>query len=1544
MSRTLQKAISALWPRVRATIKAIWVFFRLSAAFSVLLFVLQDFTHEDARKRAYRWGEDGIAGVCDSHGWLNIAFSFWNGISEILKERLFGISSEEGNHGQSIKEAHFHIDNLPTHSYMKYLYKYPQKEFPYRKILENSRRSKDEREYSLLDTGVFENDAYWDIFIEVAKGDDDPEDLHFRIVAWNRGSEREPLHIIPQAWFRNTWAWGHELDSLGEKPSVKLIGQDSVHFRHKSLGELFLNHSPSPGTGESGDDVLPKMLFTENETNLDALGLGTNKTPCVKDGFHKHIVNKDADAINPNQIGTKCASWYAFDEDGGVKPGECAVVRFKLMREALTYLDEELFDDLIEKRSQEADEFYFRLSPLLMSDDVRNIQRQAFAGLLWSKQYYHFNWEQWAKGDPTSPPFMRKNVHNKQGKQIHWDHVLSVKDSWEYPFTNPWDSAFDCVVMAMLDPDFARYQLDLLTRENYMQPSGQIPSNDCNFDEVDPPVLAWAAFRVFKIERKMYGRQDLEFLENVFQKILLNFTWWVNRKDTEGKNIFEGGFLGLDNIGPFDRSAPLPTGGNAVLQQADSTAWMAVYCLSMLNIALELAKYRRNYERLAAKFFEHFILISDAMGDLWNTEDGFYYDAISWGGGRTRQLRVRSLVGLIPLLATLTLEPEMTNKVSWLKKRLDWFIESRSHLAERNIASIAKRGQGNRLLLALASKDRLERILKRFLDEEEFFADHGIRSLSKYHKEDPYCVTSNGKKFEVGYQPAQSDGNTNWRGPIWMTVNFLLIESLQRFYLFYGTSLQVECPTGSGDYMHLGHITEELQHRLQHLFTRSDDGRRSINAGNDTRDFDPSWKDFLSFYEFFNGDTGRGLGANHHCGSSSLIARIIHDTGANCRLPQTPRTAGVGMQHYFDEVFGKPKYRHPRLSSTRAFRDRDFAEEEEDEKKAVEADSSKKAEADALMAKYVSEQLEKVKIVVRLNDWAEPMHKPTQELEPIEHHHSHRELDPARREPGPSQAANTRQTSKPGLITTTTVSRRLRTESSHLPRRYWFPYTVFPMSDVDNPLDWDEIDDIGHPDPEYAEFGFHDFAKEWKDRILPWYSFRDSTGQGGRISDIASFLRTWLFFGLLKEVLGEDLGSVQYLKTKGRIDKGKVVRQIEEWRRREVETPAGRTSRLARVQLVLTEARSLVTEICSVDNVVDTHIDPLNKDIPLSLMVLGEMLTGFTTRLLLELKEVRIRGWHIDGNRGWGQTSAILKTMKERWNPDTVRMLNGSLGGHATSQLYALHLTPGPNSPQASPQGWDVSGKGYNQAHSDTCDLHDNEDLIGPDQDKLAEVIERGKILLVKYCSSSGKMEILEFEPATRFAIISHVWADGYGNPNENKIHKCVLEFFNNLFLDTQNLLNRKDPDPELPFWIDTLTIPVNNPVQRKRAIMTMHHAYTNADFMVIIDSALEKMEVGKSYSETAMKIFTSRWIGRLWTLQEAYLSKLIFRFNKNELVDMDQLESNFFTSHTLADSMVAGKARKYFDRLLGWQRQKRIYGVPIYDSVLLASIWEAVQ
>ncbi|CEI67783.1 unnamed protein product [Fusarium venenatum] len=543
-------------------------------ATSMLMIVLKvvDFTYMKTSKGGLH-GEDGIAGVCDSHGYFNIAFSFWDGEDNTLKERLFGTSSKEGNHGESIKKAHFHLDNVPTHSYMKYLYKYPQNAFPYQKIQEDCRKPKEEHEYSLFDTGVFENDAYWDIFIEFAKSADDPDDLYLRATAWNRGNDRAPLHIIPQAWFRNTWGWRQEALPIGEKPVIEKIGDRINRVRHTSLGEQYLVLSPSSGTGDDGEDVLPQMLFTENETNLESLGLGANKGLYVKDAFHSYIVNNDVGAVNQHQTGTKFAAWYAFNEDGGVRPRECAVVRFKLMRQNEEYLDEELFDDVIGQRRMESDEFYYRISPLPMSDDLLVKRR-------------------------STSPVDRKNIRNKQGKHIHWDHVLLVRDSWEYPFVNPWDSAFNCVVLAMIDPDFVEYQLNLLTRKNYMQPSGQIPSNDCNFDEVDPPVLAWGVFRVFKIKRKIYGRQDLDFLESLFQKLMLHFTWWVNRKDTEGKNIFEGGYLGLDNIGPFNRSAPLPTGGVGVLEQADSTAWMAFYCLTMLNISLELAKYRRIYEGL----------------------------------------------------------------------------------------------------------------------------------------------------------------------------------------------------------------------------------------------------------------------------------------------------------------------------------------------------------------------------------------------------------------------------------------------------------------------------------------------------------------------------------------------------------------------------------------------------------------------------------------------------------------------------------------------------------------------------------------------------------------------------------------------------------------------------------------------------------------------------------------------------------------------------------------------------------------------------------
>ncbi|KAI0198716.1 Six-hairpin glycosidase [Astrocystis sublimbata] len=946
------------------------------------------FTHEHARSRAYRWGEDGIAGVSDTHGLQNIAFAFWNEQDPFLKERLFGLSNPQGNHGESIKEAHFHLDNTPTHSYMKFLYKYPQKPFPYDDLRdENARRGKTDKEYQIIDTGVFQDDRYWDIIIETAKEDDDPQELLFRVTAWNRGPDPAPLHIVPHVWFRNTWAWGREDED--KKPSVSEVSENLARSKHHKLGDRYVLLSPSPGVGPSGQDVQPELIFTDNDTNTKVLYGQENKTPYVKDAFHRYIVNGEKEAINPAKTGTKCAAWYAFNESGGVGPGECAVVRFRLSKKEETYLDEEAFDDIIEKRKDEADDFYYRISPLPMSEDLRNIQRQAFSGMMWCKQYYQFIWDQWAMGDPSQPPPPpeRKEVRNSQWKHLYIDDILSMPDSWEYPFFAAWDSAFHCIPLAMIDPEFAKKQIDLFTREWYCHPNGQLPAYEWNFGDVNPPVHAWATFRVFKIERKIYGRQDLDFLERVFQKLLLNFTWWVNRKDKDGKNVFEGGFLGLDNIGLFNRSEPLPTGG--VLEQADSTGWMAFYCLCMLNMALELAKHRRTYEDIASKFFEHFILISDAMTfksdkdekSLWNEEDGFYYDAISWGGPWIQQLPVRSLVGLIPLYATMTLEPELINKLPSFKKRVDWFMENRCDMAERNMASIRKRGKGDRILLAMVSKDRLEKILKRMLDESEFFSEHGIRSLSRYHKDHPFSMDVNGQKFTVGYVPGDSDsglfgGNSNWRGPIWLCVNFLLVESLQRFFLFYGPGFKVECPTGSGDYMHLGHVSEEIQHRLQHMFARNDDGRRSINDGSDLLDFDPNWKDHLWFYEFFDGDSGRGLGASHQCGWTGLIARMIHDTGISCRLPQTPRTPSAGMSHYFDDTLHrhihlnkKPTKPHMRRSSTArsmgARSDFDAASMNgDDEARSVVPDNpereAERKEADEHLHKYISDRLQRV--------------------------------------------------------------------------------------------------------------------------------------------------------------------------------------------------------------------------------------------------------------------------------------------------------------------------------------------------------------------------------------------------------------------------------------------------------------------------------------------------------------------------------------------------------------------------------------------------------
>lgn len=826
---------------------------------------------------------------------------------------------------------YYYLDSTPTHSYMKYLYKYPQRAFPYQQLVdENHKRTRLETEFEIEDTSAFKDDRYWDIYIEYAKEEDNAEEVLMRVTAYNRGPEPAPLHIVPQMWFRNTWSWGIEPEE--NKPGLQKHNDVTVKANHWNLGDRYMQCSTSPGVTSDSPDIEPKLLFTDNETNKDLLYKVKNESEFVKDAFHWRIIDGKKDVVNPAEKGTKAGAWYAFED---CPPNDCVVVRLKLTNKlANAPIDEEYFDDVVEKRRSEADDFYWRVSPMPMSDDLRNIQRQALAGMMWNKQYYQFIWEQWAKGDPTQPPPPpgRKNVRNQAWRHLHIDDVLSMPDKWEYPFFAVWDTAFHCIPLAMIDPEFAKKQLDLITREWYMHPNGQIPAYEWNFSDVNPPVHAWAVFRVFKMERKMYGREDLDFLERVFQKLLLNFTWWVNRKDNSGRNLFEGGFLGLDNIGLFNRSEALPTGGT--LMQADGTSWMAFYCLNMLNISLELSKHRRTYEDIASKFFEHFLLISDAMsfktGDdeeisLWNEKDGFYYDAITWGGPYTQQLPIKSLVGLIPLYATMTLEPEIIKKFPSFKKRLDWFVKNRSPVVHRNIASIDKRGKGERLLLALVSKERLVRILEKMLDEDEFLSQYGIRSLSKYHEKHPYSMNVNGEEFKVDFVPGDSNsglfgGNSNWRGPIWLATTFLLIESLQRFYMYYGETLKVECPKGSGEYMHLGHVAEEIQHRIQHLFARDDDGRRAANGGSDLFDYDPHFRDHVLFHEFFHADDGRGLGASHQLGWTGLVAKMIHDTGITCRLPTTPRTPSTAAAHYFDDTFGKMnrKKHHERKGTGRS--------------------------------------------------------------------------------------------------------------------------------------------------------------------------------------------------------------------------------------------------------------------------------------------------------------------------------------------------------------------------------------------------------------------------------------------------------------------------------------------------------------------------------------------------------------------------------------------------------------------------------------------------
>ncbi|KAF9920335.1 hypothetical protein FBU30_009857 [Linnemannia zychae] len=854
------------------------------------------FPHDQARSRAYRWGEDGLAGVSDNHQRFCMALALWNGKDKILKERLFGLTNHEGNHGEDVKELYYYLDNTPTHSYMKYLYKYPQAEFPYDHLVaENARRDRKQPEYELIDTGIFNEDKYFDVFVEYAKDGKDVDDVFMKITAFNRGKQDAPLHIIPQFWFRNTWAWFPE----GEVsvPWLEKSGDRVIEADHDSLGKRWVHFEVIPGVG-------PELIFTNNETNIKKV-FNTpqpNKCPYSKDGFHEYIINGNKSAINRDDYtGTKAAGVYKF---ANVPAGGKVEVRVRLNKkppgdtkkgDPNPGVEIKAFDNLIQERIKEADEFYERLALKGLQADLKMIQRQALAGMLWTKQFYHFIHRNWRKGDPVGPPPPpeRLDKRNKEWKHLYIDDILSMPDKWEYPFFAAWDMAFHTIPLSLVDPSFAKKQLDLLTREWYMHPSGQIPAYEWNFSDVNPPVHAWATLQVYKTEYRLYGNADRLFLERVFQKLLLNFTWWVNRKDREGNNVFEGGFLGLDNIGLFNRSEPLPNG--AILRQADGTSWMVFFCLCMLHIALELAKDNVAYEDIASKFLEHFFHISDAMTyhsghhekSLWDTTDKFFYDSISWPGGHTERLKTRSLVGLIPLFSVLSLDPEYVDLFPGFKKRLNWLLDYREKNRPSRIFKKEDTKENGSILLALVDQTMLRAVLARLLDENEFLSPYGVRSLSKYHKDHPLSMWMNGQEFRVDYLPAESDsgmfgGNSNWRGPIWFPTNYLLICSLKRLHYFYGSDFKVECPTGSGIMKNLLEVAWELEVRLVKLVQQNKQGQRPANGGVEKLDKDQYFKDLVLFYEYFDAENGKGLGANHQTGWTGLLAVLVHQVGTKC--------------------------------------------------------------------------------------------------------------------------------------------------------------------------------------------------------------------------------------------------------------------------------------------------------------------------------------------------------------------------------------------------------------------------------------------------------------------------------------------------------------------------------------------------------------------------------------------------------------------------------------------------------------------------------------
>jgi hypothetical protein len=824
------------------------------------------FTHDQARSRAYRWGEDGLAGISDDKQQLCFAVALWNGRDPILKERLFGLTNGEGNHGEDVKEYYFYLDSTPTHSYMKYLYKYPQQGFPYRDLVEtNRRRSREEFEYELLDTGVFDDDRYFDVFVEFAKAD--PEDILIRITAHNRGPETAELHVLPTLWFRNTWSW----DEGDAKPKLSQARNGAVVASHQRLGEHTLRCEDNP-----------EILFTENESNASRLWGNPNSSPYVKDAFHHYVISGNQEAVNPSKTGTKAAAHYGLE----VPAGSSKAVRLRLSAK-LAADPFSAFDQIFAARLADADEFYNRITPPSLNEDERRMHRQALAGMLWSKQYYYFDLDRWLSEHDAHPMMgtSHPGVRNSEWFHMLNSDVISMPDKWEYPWYAAWDLAFHTLALSLVDFDFAKEQLLLMLRNLYAHPNGQIPAYEWNFGDVNPPVHAWATLFLFNMERQL-GRGDLRFLERSFQGLMLNFNWWVNRKDPQGRNVFAGGFLGLDNIGVFDRSAELPTGGH--LDQADGTAWMAFYCQNMLEIALILTEADSVYEEIAYAFLEHFVWITYAMDrigekhdEMWDSEDGFFYDLLHLPNGNAMRLKVRSMVGLLPLCASTVLEadavahyPRVAELIAIFQKRHPDLLK---HIAPLDSKFV---GHDGRRLLSVCNKEKIERILRYMLDENEFFGPYGIRSLSRDHLGHPFVFDLGGQEFKVQYLPAESNtgmfgGNSNWRGPVWMPVNALLIRGLLNLYQFYGDTFKVECPTASGKYMTLFEVAKELGRRLSSIFLRDATGKRPVYGGTKKFQEDPHWKDHILFYEYFHGDNGAGLGASHQTGWTGLISRIV---------------------------------------------------------------------------------------------------------------------------------------------------------------------------------------------------------------------------------------------------------------------------------------------------------------------------------------------------------------------------------------------------------------------------------------------------------------------------------------------------------------------------------------------------------------------------------------------------------------------------------------------------------------------------------------------